>query len=69
MIKTQVKLPDYLYAEVMRRGLEYMAKGYPSLAGNDPWRPPEPRALGRFQGPVETWRDLANGVGESDSAE
>ena len=51
MIKTQVQLPDELYykakaiaeqrewslAEVVRRGLEYMALTYPVRASDKPW--------------------------------
>ena len=51
MIKTQVQLPDELYykakaiaeqrewslAEVVRRGIEYMALAYPVRASAKPW--------------------------------
>jgi hypothetical protein len=53
MIKTQVQIPDELYhkakrlaeerewsfAEVMRRGLEYMTRTHPPLAGGCPELP------------------------------
>lgn len=53
MIKTQVQIPDELYhkakrlaeerewsfAEVMRRGLEYMTQAHPPLAGENPELP------------------------------
>lgn len=75
MIRTQVQLPDELYrdakriaeereitlAEVVRRGLEHMARIYPPRnAPTGGWRPPEPRHLGSFRSPVEQWRELAN---------
>lgn len=54
MIKTQVQLPDKLYykakaiaeqrewslAEVVRRGIEYMALAYPVKASAKPWALP-----------------------------
>ena len=54
MIKTQVQLPDELYynakaiadhrgvslAEVMRQGLEYMARTYPVRTSAKPWELP-----------------------------
>ena len=54
MIKTQIQLPDELYrtakaiaeqrewslAEVMRRGLEYMAVAYPLRTTEKPWELP-----------------------------
>jgi hypothetical protein len=54
MIKTQVQLPDELYrtakaiaeqrewslAEVVRRGIEYMAIAYPLTANVQPWELP-----------------------------
>jgi hypothetical protein len=75
MIKTQVRLPDELYreakriareremslAEVVRRGIEYMASVYPPLSVADQqWKPPRPRNLGKFKVPVEDWRLLVN---------
>jgi len=75
MVKTQVQLPDELYreakriareremslAEVVRRGIEYMARAYPPLKNaNKQWKPPRPRNLGKFKVPVEDWRLLVN---------
>ena len=75
MVKTQIQLPDELYkeakrvareremslAEVIRRGVEYITRVYPSVeeTGNE-WSPPAPRRLGTFLAPVEDWRLLAN---------
>lgn len=75
MIRTQVQLPDALYrdakriageqeitlAEVVRRGLEHMARIYPSRDQSPgAWRPPTPSRLGPFRAPEQTWRELAN---------
>lgn len=75
MIKTQVQLPDRLYqeakrvarereisfAEVMRRGLEYIVKVYPPISPQpQEWIPPQPHSLGRFQVPDQEWRTIAN---------
>ncbi len=74
MIKTQVQLPDALYneakrvareremslAEVMRRGIEYMARVYPPLESSQAWSPPKPQHLGNFLSSEEKWRELAN---------
>ena len=74
MIKTQVQIPNELYkeakriarerelslAEVMRRGLEYMARVYPPLHSTEKWSPPKPRHLGSFLAPPDEWRELAN---------
>ena len=75
MIKTQVQLPEHLYqeakrvarereisfAEVMRRGLEYIVKVYPPLSSQpQEWTPPQPHSLGRFQVPDREWRMVAN---------
>lgn len=74
MVKTQIQLPDQLYkeakrvarerelsfAEVVRRGLEYITKVYPpALDSSAGWSPPAPHHLGAFRAPVETWRELA----------
>jgi|LauGreDrversion4_2_1035121.scaffolds.fasta_scaffold1237385_1 hypothetical protein len=54
MIKTQIQLPDELYhrakaiakerewslAEVVRRGLEHMARAYPLRASDQKWKLP-----------------------------
>ena len=75
MIKTQVQLPDELYreakrvaqereisfAEVMRRGLEYIVKLYPPvLPDPSAWSPPQPKSLSAFQTPEADWRMLGN---------
>ena len=75
MIKTQVQLPDEPYreakrvgqereisfAEVMRRGLEYIVKLYPPvLPDQGAWSPPRPKSLGAFQAPEADWRMLGN---------
>jgi hypothetical protein len=74
MIRTQIQLPDRLYheakrvagereisfAEVVRRGVEYIIKAYPSTQGaKGSWSPPTPHHLGGFLTPVEDWRLLA----------
>ena len=74
MVKTQIQLPDELYreakrvarerevsfAEVVRRGLEYITRVYPPARDRaDGWSPPAPRRMGAFQAPVEDWRELA----------
>ncbi len=61
MVRTQVQIPDELYAkakrlaeqreislaELARRGLEYMLSVYPTTEGLVPnWQPPQPRHLG-----------------------
>lgn len=76
MVKTQVQIPDHLYeaakkiaesrelsfAEVVRRGLEYVVSVY-SLkdAPKTKWTPPKPRSLGKddpFED--EDWRMKVN---------
>ena len=82
MIKTQVQIPDNLYkeakriareremslAEVVRRGLEYMAQVYPPLSSSEAWTPPKPRHLGSFLTSPDEWREEAN-MPTSDSGE
>jgi hypothetical protein len=75
MTRTQIQLPDALYAqakrladrqemslaELVRRGLEHMIRIY--RAGSDAgpeWRLPDPVALGDFLAPVGDWRELAS---------
>jgi hypothetical protein len=75
MKRTQVQLPDPLYAEVkrvarsqewsitevLRRGAEHMVRCYPADKERpDRWEPPQPRHLGQFRAPPERWRELAN---------
>lgn len=74
MIRTQIQLPDTLYkeakrvagereisfAEVVRRGIEYITRVYPSIQDMKvPWSPPTPQHLGSFLAPVEDWRLMA----------
>lgn len=74
MVKTQIQLPDELYreakrvsrereisfAEVVRRGVEYITRVYPPAGdGASEWTPPAPHRLGAFLAPVESWRELA----------
>ena len=78
MVKTQIQLPDRLYqeakrvarerelsfAEVVRRGLEYITRVYPPAPGpSADWAPPAPHHLGTFRAPLETWRELAQDEG------
>jgi hypothetical protein len=73
MMRTQIQLPDRVYAEakriaqeheislaeVVRRGIERMIALYPpGRAAN--WDLPAARALGGFQAPADEWRELAN---------
>lgn len=75
MVKTQIQLPDVLYgeakriarereisfAEVVRRGVEYVARAYPPLEATPrKWNFPKPSRLGTFHAPPEEWRTLAN---------
>ena len=82
MTRTQIQLPDALYAQVkriaerhetsladlVRRGLEHMVRVYrASEAPDAEWCLPGPLALGEFVAPVEDWRDLANTGGAEDA--
>jgi hypothetical protein len=75
MIKTQVQIPDDLFrrakavaaerewsfAEVVRRGLEYITAVNPS--GRTPgseWKLPPPEDLGCFLAPEEQWTELSH---------
>jgi len=75
MVKTQIQLPDALYreakriarerevsfAEVVRRGVEYVTRVYPPLdADAKSWCPPKPTRLGSFLASPKDWRALAN---------
>jgi hypothetical protein len=75
MTRTQIQLPDALYAqakriaekqemslaELVRRGLEHMVRLYRAGDVSVPeWQLPEPVGLGEFLAPVEDWRELAN---------
>jgi len=78
MTRTQIQLPDALYAqakriaerqemslaELVRRGLEHMVRLYGADEGPVPgWSLPEPLELGEFLAPVEDWRELASAAG------
>jgi hypothetical protein len=82
MIRTQIQLPDALYArakrlaerqemslaELVRRGLELMIRAY--RAGDDTapeWRLPDPVPLGDFLAPVSDWRELASASRAADA--
>jgi hypothetical protein len=70
MIKTQIQIPDELFqrakavaaarewffAELVRRGLEYMTVVNPPgrVPGNE-WRLPKPQDLGPFLAPEDQW--------------
>ncbi len=75
MIKTQVQIPDELFqrakevaarkewsfAELVRRGLEYMTETNPP--GRKPgskWRLPGPYHLGPFLAPEGKWTELSH---------
>lgn len=75
MIKTQVQIPDELYrrakivaaekewsfAEVVRRGLEYITQvNPPGRKTVDVWRLPAPQDLGPFLAPPEQWTELSH---------
>jgi hypothetical protein len=74
MTRTQIQLPDALYArakriakqheislaELVRRGLEHMIELYPDEKREGQWELPCPRSLGDFLAPPEEWRELAN---------
>jgi hypothetical protein len=75
MIKTQVQIPDELFkrakqvaaarewsfAEVVRRGLEYMTRvNPPARQPGAAWRLPPPRNLGPFLTPPERWTELSH---------
>ena len=82
MTRTQIQLPDSLYAqakriakrheislaELTRRGLEHMVRLYSTEKDDDATRKlPDPLRLGEFLAPVEDWRELANTDGSSES--
>ena len=76
MIKTQIQLPEHLYAEakrvareremslaeVVRRGVEYITAVYPPLpkSRTKKWSLPPAYDMGKILVPVEEWRLLAN---------
>ncbi len=76
MVKTQVQIPDELFrrakqvaaekewsfAEVVRRGLEYMTQvNPPSRKTGSGWRLPPPKPLGAFLAPEDQWTSLSHG--------
>ena len=78
MTRTQIQLPDALYAqakrlaereemslaELVRRGLEHMVRVYRADETPDAeWQLPEPLPLGEFLTPVEDWRERASAAG------
>jgi hypothetical protein len=75
MTRTQILLPDALYAqakriaerqemslaELVRRGLEHMVRLHAAADGpSTGWSLPDPVALGEFLAPVDDWRELAS---------
>ena len=75
MIKTQVQIPDELFdrakqvaaakewsfAEIVRRGLEYMTTVNPApQSSGKAWHPPAPHHLGPFLAPPEKWTELSH---------
>lgn len=75
MVKTQVQIPDELYrkakavaaakewsfAEVVRRGLEYMTQVNPlDRKSADTWALPGPYRLGSYVAPEDQWTELAH---------
>jgi hypothetical protein len=82
MTRTQIQLPDALYAqakrlaereemslaELVRRGLEHMLRVY--RADETPeaeWQLPQPLPLGEFLTPVEDWRERASAAGTTET--
>lgn len=75
MIKTQVQIPEDLFrrakavaverewsfAEVVRRGLEYITSVHPpSRTPGREWKLPPPEDLGCFLAPEEQWTELSH---------
>lgn len=75
MKKTQLQLPDELYAalkrlasakewslaEAVRRGAEQILIMYPHYKSEAiPTSPPKPLKLGKFKSEITRWRELAN---------
>ena len=82
MTRTQIQLPDALYArakrladreemslaELVRRGLEHMLRVYRADEAPDAeWPLPEPLPLGQFLTPVEDWRERASAAGATET--
>ncbi|MBL8239333.1 MAG: CopG family transcriptional regulator [Bryobacterales bacterium] len=75
MVRTQIQLPDQLYArikelcsqrewtlaEAMRRAAEQLVETHPiSTTEASQWKLPTPKQLGPFLAKPEDWRELAN---------
>jgi hypothetical protein len=75
MVKTQVQIPDELFkkakqvaaskewsfAEVVRRGLEYMTQtNPPQKVKGKKWKVPQGRNCGAILAPAEKWTDLVH---------
>jgi hypothetical protein len=75
MVKTQVQIPDELFkeakrlaadkewsfAEVVRRGLEYMTQTNPPRRSSaTKWKLPPARHCGPFLAPPEQWTELSH---------
>ena len=74
MVRIQIQLPDALYeevkrvareremplAEVVRRGVEYITRGYPAVGSDRSWTPPPASEIGAFKASPEDWRLLVN---------
>ena len=78
MVKTQVQIPDELFerakkvaaarewsfAEIVRRGLEYMTEvNPPQRQSAKEWRLPEPLPMGQPLASEEEWTALSHGDG------
>lgn len=76
MIKTQVQLPDEMYArlkrlarrlevpmaDLLRRGADHILRVHAEgeTAGAATWKLPDPVDLGETKAPVSDWREIAN---------
>ena len=75
MVKTQVQIPDGLFtrakqvaaakewsfAEIVRRGLEYMTQVNPTpRTSGEQWRLPTSHHLGSFLAPESEWTEIAH---------
>ena len=72
-MRTQIQLPEELHrrlsalaearelslAEVVRRATEVFLEQSRFQISPSDWKPPQPRASGKFKVPVEAWRELA----------
>ena len=77
MVKTQVQIPDELFerakqvaaekewsfAELVRRGLEYMTQvNPPQRVRGEQWRLPKHQKLGPFLLPESEWTEVSHGL-------